>query len=406
MKFFYNIFITSIKNILNNKSRSFLTMLGIIIGIAAFIVMLAIGNGAKLFVSGQINKLGTNLIFVRPNYRRTGGIAATRSINLTVADGNAIEQKVPNVAAVAPEKFFNKQVKFFNNNVPLSIEGTSEKIFEMLNLPLYSGRYFTKIDISEDRRVCVIGSSAKQYLFGNLSAIGKFIKIAGLPFEVIGVIKPTGGGWHSPDEVVYLPINIAMRRFSKNKRRRNSVNMLYVKVQKLKQSQNVIKNLTKLLRKRHKLPQGADNDFRIFSQEQILSAYMSVTKTLNYLLISIAIIALIVGGIGIMNIMLVTVTERTREIGLRKAIGANNHAVMLQFLVESTILAALGGAIGIISGIVIAEIISKLQNWMIVINGYTIIIGVIFSITVGIFFGVYPSRKAAKMSPIQALHYE
>jgi len=406
MKFFYNIFITSIHNIWNNKARSFLTVLGIVIGIAAFIVMLAIGRGAKEFVTKEITKLGSNLIFVMPEWRRSGGVSSNRSIELTVADGQYIGQTISEVVDVAPEKRFNKQVKFYNNNVPLSIIGSTEKIFSVLNLPLESGRYFSNTDVSDNSRVCVLGNLSKKYLFGNLDAVGKTVKIEGLQFKVIGVVQELGGGWRSPDERVYVPITIAMRRFSQNRRQRSVVNMIYIKLQNMKETSAAVDKIEKILRKRHRIMPGGQDDFRIFTQQEILGTYMKVTQTLNYLLISIAIISLLVGGIGIMNIMLVTVTERTKEIGLRKAVGATNHAILTQFLTESVVLSLLGGLIGIALGISAAEIISKTQNWMIVLDGFTIVIGVIFALAVGVFFGVYPARKASRLNPIEALRYE
>lgn len=406
MKFFYNIIISSIHNIWNNKVRSFLTILGIVIGIAAFIVMLGIGRGTKKSVTDQITKLGSNLVFVRPDYRHSSSVRTQTSQNLTVEDAVYLEKNIDKVVEAAAEKRFNKQVKYFNNNVPLTITGSSAKIFSILNLPLESGRYFTENEVKDNERICVIGATTKQYLFGNMGAVGKTIKIEGLPFTIAGVLKVSGGGWNAPDEKIYVPITVAMRKFSSSRFFSKRVNMIYLKIPQYKDSAYVVQRATELLRKRHNIRPGNNDDFRIYTQEEMLATYMAITKTLNSLLISIALISLIVGGIGIMNIMLVTVTERTKEIGLRKALGATNNAILLQFLSEAVILSMLGGLIGAGLGIAASKIISQIYNWLILLDWFTISISIIFSAIVGIVFGVFPSRKAARLNPIDALRAE
>jgi putative ABC transport system permease protein len=404
MNFFESLRV-SFRSIKSNKLRSFLTMLGIIIGVSAVIVMVAIGQGASANVASQINGLGSNLLIVSPGQARQGGISmGLGSLNsLTLEDVDAIA-KQDSIAGVAPSVSRQTQVVWGRQNYSTSIEGTTESFPQVRNASIQRGRFFNHFEVEEQANVAVLGSEVVSNLFGgNTNPIGQTIQINQMPFTVIGVLASQGStGMTNNDDRVLIPVTTAMYRVVGQTR----IRTIYVSAKSADLMTQAQFDTEQALRAQHHLKPQDSDDFQISSQSQILSTAQGVTGVMTTLLSGIAAISLVVGGIGIMNIMLVSVTERTREIGIRKAIGATRGDIMQQFLIESVSLSLLGGILGILIGIGVTVMLNKITGIAIAISPAPMLYAFLSSMAVGVVFGVYPARKAAKLKPIDALRYE
>ena len=389
-----------------NKMRSALTALGIIIGVAAVIAMVGIGNGAKAQVEAQIASLGENVILIfsgstTASGLRTGwGSAGT----LKIDDAEAIRREVPGVIAVSEEVRSTTQVAAGNQNWFTQVLGESAEYLDIRQWPLADGVPFTPQDVRSANKVCVIGRTTATQIFGNDDPVGQVLRIKNVPFVVTGVLSPKGLSALGPDQddVVIMPYTSAMKRVVGGTTLRN----INVQVADARQLPAAQQQIISLLRQRHNIRQGKDDDFTVRGQQEIADMATAQSKTMTLLLGAIAGVSLIVGGIGIMNIMLVSVTERTREIGVRLAVGAHGRDILTQFLIEAVTLSSVGGVIGIAFGIGASNILSIYAHWPTLISISSIAIAFLFSAAVGVFFGFYPAREAARLDPIEALRYE
>jgi len=401
----WELWLVALAAIRANKLRSFLTMLGIIIGVGAVITMVALGAGAQKAVSDNIQALGSNLLTIMPGQMFMQGGASDQRVGLTIDDADSVRAHARHILAVVPELSRNLQVKFQNKNSNISITGTVPEYFGLHNYEMAAGKAFTAGDNEARRRVAVIGSAVPD-LFGanGVAMVGQDIQIRGITFTVIGMTKSKGaqGGFQNPDEQVWIPLLTARYRVHGTDRVR-SVN---VKVANATEMNVAMIAIERVLRRTHKIRPGGANNFMIRNQADILQTVQQTTETFTMLLAGIAAVSLLVGGIGIMNIMLVSVTERTREIGVRKALGATKGAILFQFLVEALVLCLVGGFLGVIFGGGGAIAASKIFHWNTLISPMSIVLAFIFSFAVGIFFGMWPARRAAQMDPIIALRYE
>ncbi|MEW5873991.1 MAG: ABC transporter permease [Candidatus Zixiibacteriota bacterium] len=395
----------SLSALRSNKMRSSLTMLGIIIGVAAMITMVALGTGAKKAVEDRITNLGANILFVRPGAAQSGMIrhGEGTSVSLKEEDAEALAAECPTIMAVVPEVTGFSQIKYESKNWNTRVTGTTPDYEWVRNATLEKGEYFTNADNQRRERVCVIGKTIVENLFGDEDPVGKTIRIRGLNFDVKGVLESKGiSGWFNQDDQILIPIETAMYRVMG----RDDYNSIALRVRDENLMDAATLEVENVLRRRHRLAQGEENDFNIRSMSDVASTLGEATSTFTTLLASIALVSLVVGGIGIMNIMLVSVTERTREIGVRMALGARRRDILTQFLIESITLAILGGVIGILLGIGAATIMARFYNWNTLISPPAVVISFGFALIVGIFFGLYPARKAALLDPIDALRYE
>lgn len=397
--------------LLANKVRTFLTTLGIVIGIASVIALMAIGNGASQSIQNSIQSIGSNLIFVMPGASRTFGAgprgASGDAKSLTMQDLTAIETGISNISGAAGEVDSRAQVIYKSNNSNVSVYGVTSNYSTVRNITLDAGTQISDSDISSSGKVVVIGPTLVTTLFGDSAqasdVIGMSIKIKTSQFKIIGVTKSKGGsGFGSSDNNVYIPISTSQKYFSGNE----YLSSISVSASSADSTTQVQNDVTSLLTERHHIKDGAPLDFNIMNQSDILSSATSITSTFTYLLAAIAGISLIVGGIGIMNMMLTTVTERTREIGLRKAIGAKAGDISKQFLIESVILTALGGIIGIILGFLISYLVTSTGLVQATVTFSSVLLAFGVSSLIGIIFGYYPAKRAAKLNPIDALRYE
>jgi len=389
-----------------NTMRSALTMLGIIIGVASVISMIAIGRGASADVQDRIRAMGTNLLIVWPGQARRGhvfgGMGSRES--LKPDDADAIVRKISNVARVAPQVGGDAQVKWQNMNTNTRVTGSTPDYVAVNNHPVERGRFFTDQEARGGRSVCVIGATTVENLFGRSDPVGQRIRIKNIPFEVIGVLKAKGGGssYRDPDDTIVVPIAVAMRRlFGKD-----YLDRIYVAGTDNASVRDTVEELNRLMRRRHRIREGKDNDFNVRTQEEMLEAFSSTARTFTLLLASIAAVSLLVGAIGVMNIMLVSVTERTTEIGIRKAVGAKPRDILAQFLIESVTLSVIGGLVGVGLGWWGASLFADLAGLRTQVRPDSIALAFFFSAAVGIGFGMYPAQKAAKLDPIEALRYE
>jgi putative ABC transport system permease protein len=378
-------------------------MLGIIIGVGSVISMLAIGAGAQKQVMERIASMGTNLLIIHPAQRGLRGVMSDTSQRLKLEDAKAILEKVPGVFQVAPVVRASSQIKYFNKNIKTNVIGSSMTYFPIRNYIIEKGRSFAEDEVDRMARVAVIGPTTSENLFGEKSPVGERVKIKGINFSIVGVTKAKGSqGWRNPDDQVTVPYTTAMKQL---------FGLDYIQEIDIQAEDNAVlgkiqKESTVILRRQHGLVEAMPDDFHFHNQAEIVETASEVTRTFTFLLGGIACISLIVGGIGIMNIMLVTVTERTREIGVRKAIGAKNRDILLQFLIEAIILSCLGGIIGVTIGISAAQMIEKWTQFVTVAKLSSILLALSFSAAVGIFFGYYPARRAAQLDPIESLRYE
>jgi putative ABC transport system permease protein len=394
--------------LVRNKMRAMLTMLGIIIGVAAVIAMVSIGQGAQASVQAQIEGIGTNLLFVSAGAQNVGGVRSgsgdTGTNTLTVEDLDAIKREVPSVGMVTPTVNARSQLVAGNTNVNTSVQGVSEQYPDIRKWSVQSGSFFTDADVRTAARVIVVGQTVADNLFPGMDPVGQTLRVANLPFRVTGVMMRKGQDQQGrdQDDVAFAPYTTVQKKVLGSPR----LQVAYASAVSQDATYTAQEQITDLLRQRHKLAPGDPNDFTVRNMTDIAEAANETNNTMTILLACIASVSLLVGGIGIMNIMLVSVTERTREIGIRMAIGARSSAVRSQFLIESIVLSLTGGFIGIVVGIVVSVSIPKLLGWPTLISTMAIIGSVIFSAAVGIFFGYYPARKAAALDPIEALRYE
>lgn len=397
----------AITALLRNKSRAFLTMLGIIIGIASVIVMVSLGKSSTLSVRTQLSSMGSNMIMIMPSRQMRGGVnmGNSNAKSLENKDYKSIAENTKYVAHVSPSVSSAAQLVYGSNNHPGSLQGVASSYLEIRKYELDDGIMFTDDQVKKYAKVCVIGKTIVDNLFTNgENPIGQTIRCGQVPMKVIGVLKSKGQNQmgQDQDDIVLAPYTTIQKRFLGI----SHFNMLFASATSEEESEMAATEITYILRSNHHIKSGAEDDFDIRTQEELLSTMSSITQLLTILLTAIAAISLIVGGIGIMNIMYVTVTERTREIGLRMAIGAQNRDVLYQFLSESVILSLIGGIIGIVFGIIIAYIATKLLNWPFVISQSAIFISFGVCAATGVFFGWYPARSAANLDPITALRYE
>ncbi|RJP80996.1 MAG: FtsX-like permease family protein [Desulfobacteraceae bacterium] len=400
---FWTIIKVSFKSLQANKLRTFLAMLGIIIGVGAVISMLALGAGAKNQVMERITAMGTNLLVVSPGGDRRGGVRAGSRESLTIKDAQEIRDTIDGIAAISPLVRGREQVTYFNENVNTTITGTASTYLEIRNFEMEKGRGFTVMEEDHTSRVAILGANTAELLFKNQNPLGERIRIKNINFKVIGVLKEKGDqGWFNPDEIVVVPYPVAMKQLFGQPH----LDEIDIKANTDADLTQVEEDVTALLRKRHRIMEDAENDFHVRNQAEIIDMASTFTRTFTILLGGIAGISLVVGGIGIMNIMLVTVTERTREIGVRKAIGAKDRDILRQFLLEAILISAIGGILGIVFGFTVAYAIKQFTEYQTVIETFSIMLALTVSASVGIFFGFYPAFRAAKLDPIAALRYE
>ena len=389
-----------------NKLRTALTMLGIIIGVGAVIAMVGIGNGAKAQVQARIAALGQNVIMVFSGSVNRGGVFTGfgGAGTLTVEDALAMGKDVPGVTAVSPEVRSGAQIMAGNNNWQTSIMGESVDYLIIRQWDIAEGTMFSDSDVRSAAKVCILGKTTADKLFPDDDPVGKTIRIKNVPMKVLGVLKAKGASMmgSDQDDTVIVPYTTGMKRFAGVTMLR-SINVQAASAEQMAEVQN---GIAELLRQRHRIQPGRDDDFMMRNQQEIAEAMSATTEVMTALLAAIASVSLLVGGIGIMNIMLVSVTERTREIGIRMAVGARGRDILLQFLIEAVALSSTGGLLGIGLGIGGARLITMIKQWPTLISPNSVIIAFAFSAAVGVFFGFYPARKASQLDPIDALRYE
>jgi len=405
------IFKIALRALKRNKVRSMLTALGIIVGIAAVIAVVAIGNGASFSMKEQINTMGDNLVMVFPGSLSAGGVrmGAGAAQTLVAGDGEAMARDYPDlIKAWTPLMTTQGQAMYMQNNLMVrNIMGVYPEFTTVRKWDVSDGAFFTDSDIRSRAKICVVGQTVVEKLFDGNSPINQTIRIRNTPFKIIGVLqkKGTNAMGLDQDEIIILPLTTVRNTLSRGFGS-DSVNQILFSLHDMSQLDEAKKQLAALLRQRHRLGRDAEDDFSILDMTEVAAAMTSVSEMMTVLMIVVASISLIVGGIGIMNIMLVSVTERTKEIGLRTAIGAPPMAILMQFLAESAVLSMMGGVIGVVLGIIGANIVGKVQNWPIAITASSILVSFAFSAGVGIFFGFYPALRASRLNPIDCLRYE
>ncbi|MDH4218849.1 MAG: ABC transporter permease [Candidatus Aminicenantes bacterium] len=396
----------SLRALSRNKMRSFLTALGIIIGVGAVIAMVSIGQGARLEVEARFESMGTNLLFVRPGSRsymgRHGG--GGTYTNLTEADAKAILENCDAVKSISPNVNGRAQVIYQNKNWNTSIYGVGEKYPEIRNWGVETGSFFSESQVRSAQKVAVLGSEVSQNLFEGANPIGQIIRVNKIPFRVLGVLESKGesGGFFNRDDMIAIPYTTAQKRLLGV----DHIQSIDVSAASASRTGEAMRQIEEALRIRHKIAPGAEDDFNVRDMSDIAESASEATQILTILLGGIASISLLVGGIGIMNIMLVSVTERIREIGIRMSVGAREKDILLQFLTEAIVLSVLGGILGIVLGIGSSRLISHFANMKTLVSIGAIALAFLFSGSVGVFFGFYPARKASKLDPIEALRYE
>jgi putative ABC transport system permease protein len=400
-----NIAVVGLKAISRNKLRSILTMLGMVIGVGCVIVVVAIGNGASQSIQSTINSLGTNFVMVFPGATTASGARLfTGNSTMTPEDGDAIRAEAPDVAYVSPQVRTAAQVIAGELNWGTSVVGVSTDYPMIRVWNVAQGDFFTDSDVKAAAKVAVLGATVAENLFPNGNAVGQSIRIKNVPFKVVGVLERKGGNMmgQDQDDTILAPYTTIMKRLSGKTR----IDMLYVSARSADSVQAAMTEIDSILRQRHRIGPGQDADFQMRSQEEIAAASAQQMNTLKMLLLIVAAVSLLVGGIGIMNIMLVSVTERTREIGIRMAIGAKGRHVLIQFLFEAITISIVGGLIGVIGGIGFSRLVAIKAGWPIVVSVESILLAFGVAAFIGVFFGFYPARKASRLDPIDALRYE
>jgi putative ABC transport system permease protein len=400
-----NALLLALRAIRRNLMRSFLTVLGVVIGVAAVITMVTLGNGATRMVSDQISSLGSNLLILRPGQQLGPGRDSAGAANFKLADVEAIETQIPALKAVAPVVGSKVTLVAGNQNWQSQVNGTSNAYFIAGNWQIASGRKFADEEEVAGKAVCIIGATVKKQLFPRGSPLGDELRVKNFTCEVIGELQGKGQGamGQDQDDVVLMPVRTAQRRLTGNV---NDVSMLMLSLRDGVTADPVMDQIRKLMRERRKLAENADDDFHVMDTKQIAETLSGTIRTMTGLLGAVAAVSLLVGGIGIMNIMLVSVTERTREIGIRLAIGALAHEVLLQFLIEAVALSALGGLIGIVLALFVCLGLTALMHMPFLFNPGINLLAFVFSAAIGIVFGYMPARRAARLDPIVALRFE
>ncbi|HEY5134003.1 MAG TPA: ABC transporter permease [Candidatus Krumholzibacteriaceae bacterium] len=401
-----SLFKVAFKSIMKNRMRSFLTMLGIIIGVASVIALISVGKGTQSDISGKIESLGTNLLMVMPGASGIGGVSrgAGSWHTLTMEDADKIEKEATLLAYVSPVIRESEQVIAGRNNWFTSVQGVASNYTNIRSWPVDRGAFFTDRDVKALAKVAVLGATVADTLFPGQDPIGSRVRIGNVPFTVIGVLSAKGQNMmgSDQDDIILAPATTVLYRLSDGK----WINSITVSAVSKEQVEPARSEMETILRRAHRLSGSEDNDFSIRTQTELNEMATSITRMMTLLLSAVAGVSLLVGGIGIMNIMLVSVTERTREIGIRLAIGAREADVLIQFLVEAGTISLMGGLLGILFGLVTASVLGRLISASIVIDPVTMTISFLFSGVIGIFFGFYPAKKAAALNPIEALHYE
>ncbi|MGD9928619.1 MAG: ABC transporter permease [Mangrovibacterium sp.] len=390
-----------------NKFRAFLTMLGIIIGVASVIAMLAIGQGSKKSIQDQMADMGTNLIFAMPGSEQRGGVqmGSSDAQSMKLSDVEAVERECPAISAVSPQVSSRGQVVYGNKNWPSTVYGVNEKYLDIRKYSLATGRIFSQAEVRSFAKVCIVGQTVVDNLFGtDIDPIGKSVRFNNIPFKIIGVLSEKGenGMGQDQDDLMLSPYTTVQKRILSI----THIQGIFASAVSEDMNDLAIEQLTQTLRKAHKIKENDTDDFRVMSQSELVSTFTSISDVLTALLGAIAGISLLVGGIGIMNIMYVSVTERTKEIGLRLSVGGRGVDIMMQFLVEAILLSVSGGVVGIMLGILATWAVSSVMNWPVVIMSSAVFFSFVVCSAIGIFFGWYPARKAAALNPIDALRYE
>ena len=392
-----------------NKMRSALTMLGIVIGVGAVIAMLAVGTGARQKISEQISSIGSNLIMVLSGASSAGGIrmGAGTQPTLSLGDSDAIQKEASSVQEVAPILGGVAQVVYGNQNWSTGVTGTTPSMLRVRDWNLSAGRPFTDDDVKSAAKVCLIGQTIADNLFGSIDPVGQVIRIKKIPFTVVGVLEGKGQspGGQDQDDVIYIPITTAQKKVF-GTAFPGMIRVIMVKARSTEEMAKAEREITEILQQRHRIGPKQENDFTVRNLTQMLQTAEQSTRVMTILLGAIASVSLIVGGIGIMNIMLVSVTERTREIGIRMAVGAKTWDIRLQFIIEAIILSLIGGVAGILVGLAVSKTLAIFAGWSVVVSPFSIVVSFGFSGIVGIFFGFYPAYKASLLDPIEALRYE
>ncbi len=404
---FVNLIRIAFKALMRNKLRAFLTMLGVIIGVAAVIAMVAIGQGSKQSIQSQLSGMGSNMITIRPNSNVSGGarLDATSVQSLTLNDVLALQKKSTYLSAVSPSATARGQVIYGNNNWSTSIQGVNTLYLDTIRQwPLVSGNEFTSSDVASEAKVCLLGQTVANNLFTNgESPVGKYIRFAKIPFLVIGVLSPKGANafGQDQDDIIIAPYTTVQKRILSTIYFQN----IYASSREGATVQ-ASSEISEIMRSSHRLKASDDDDFAVRTMEELIKTFTSTSSLLTVLLAVIAGISLVVGGIGIMNIMYVSVTERTREIGLRMAIGATGVDILLQFLTEAIMISITGAVIGVLLGITASKLVTYFLSWPTLITEFSIVLSFMVCVATGVFFGYYPAQKASRLDPIEALRYE
>ena len=401
----YEIVMVALAAIRANVLRAVLTTLGIVIGVAAVITMVALGEGAQQRVESQIQRMGTNVLTVRPGQQFWGGVSRGDS-NMSVEDAEALRDDSNGLLTVAPETSSRLQISYLRWNANNQVVGTWPEYFDMYNHALQVGRFFNQGEVQGRRRVAVLGYNIPTQL-GETPAgalVGQTIQIRGIPFEVVGVLEEKGdAAWVRPDDQIFIPVSTALFRVFGG---RDRISNIYAATPTPEQLDLAYGEIDRIMRREHRIRPGEDADFNIRNSADLLATFNETKQTFTLLLAGIAGVSLLVGGIGIMNIMLVSVTERTREIGVRKALGATPRAIMFQFMVEALFLCVLGGVLGVGAGFAAADVMTRVAAWDTVVAPEAVLAALGFSAAVGLFFGIWPAHRAARLDPIDALRYE
>jgi len=404
-----NLIKVAFKSIVKNKMRTLLTMLGIIIGVGAVIVMVAIGKGAEKRIQDQIASMGTNLITIFPGSMQSRGVhmGPDQGVQLTLDDVERLKKNSTLIVAVSPMVRTGAQLIGGSGNWSSSVWGVSEQYLEIRDWPLTSGEFFSNADVRAQNKVCVIGRTIVKNLFANEDPVGQLLRVRNVPFKIIGVLKEKGQGafGQDQDDLLMAPYSTVLYRLGGGGAHVH-IHQILARAASLEQMAQTQAEITTIMRESHKIAEGEDDDFTVRNQTDIASTARETTQVLTILLASIASISLLVGGIGIMNIMLVSVTERTHEIGIRMAIGARSRDILVQFLIEAIVLSLSGGLIGVLIGFLATWIVHLATEWNTVIAPMNVLLSFGFAGAVGVFFGYYPARKAAALNPIEALRYE
>ncbi len=410
MKKWLNFFATVWLGLSTHKLRSFLTILGVVIGVASVITLMSVGKGAQASILYHIESIGTDLVTIRPGAFMFGGVRGGMSETLTMEDAEAITDQIPNVSAVAPTYSSNLQVVVGSENMNSSITGVNPEYWDVQNLEIASGNFFHEEEYKRGSKVAVIGSNVAETLFGSSDPVGQKMRMGSLIFTVTGVLESEGGGMPgmSADDAIYIPLTAMQQAVAQPRTAQGEkvVSSIALTVTEEELAEQVVDDITNLLRDRHRLGPGTDDDFNIMSTQEMAEMMTETTDTLTLLLGAIAAIALLVGGIGVMNIMLVSVLERTREIGIRKALGAREADIWSQFLIEAALLTFAGGIIGVIFGWGVSTLIEAMGVMTTVVSADIVILAVSVSIGIGLFFGFYPAWNASRLNPIEALRSE